>query len=186
MFNNNALLKISKLLEESKGVYDKGIYIEAVYDPGAIDKIWRVLKKVGFKYLLPQNKVHTTIIYSTRPPNKPLKQTSINGYAEPDHFEILGGHKGKPFVLALILKSNELQKKHKYYMREYKLKYGFHEYKPHITVSYDIKKLFPGLNPKNKTAKKNIENVLNLLIPDMPKQIRILKENVNVLDETWS
>ena len=45
MFNNLTLLKISKLLEESKGVYDKGIYIEAIYDPGAIDKIWRVLKK---------------------------------------------------------------------------------------------------------------------------------------------
>ncbi len=173
--------KIDLLLENDER-YPRGIYVEAKFDPGALRKIWDLLKKIGFKNILPINHAHATIIYSRRSPNKTFRLTPINGHAEPIQFEILGGSRGNPFVLALVLKSTALEKKHKEYMKEYQLKYDYREYKPHMTIVYDIQRLLPGLKLKNPKAKKSVENMFNLLIRDLPKQIRILKEEVSELN----
>jgi hypothetical protein len=184
----NAIYKVDKLLEEAKR-YDKeyhdGIYISASLDPRGLEKIWALFKKIGFKNLLPIQKAHITIVYSKRSPNKTFQKTPINGTVIPDHFEILGGYNGDPYVLALVVKSKELHRKHKYYMKEYQLKYSFPDYKPHITIVYDIQRILPGIKVHNKKAKQSVENMFNLLIPDMPKQINIHKEEVNALDGNW-
>lgn len=181
----SAIFKIEKLIEEADQRFKNGLYVSAILEPNGLEKIWKVMKKVGFRNLLPIQKAHITIIYSHRPPYKEFQRTPINGYVVPDHFEILGGHKNNPYVLALVVKSKELQKKHNQYMKEYKLRYDFKEYKPHITLVYDITRLLPGIKPRNKRAKESIENMFNLLIPDMPKQIRILKEEVSELTSNW-
>ncbi len=186
MFNQIVDQKINKLIEESRyqSQYQNGLYVSATFDPGGLEKIWKVLKKVGFKKLLSISKAHATIIYSSRPPKKPFRLTGINGMAEPSHFEILGG-RGKPKVLALVLKSKELNRKNKEYTKEYQLKSDFREYKPHITVVYDIQRLLPGLKVNNPKIKASTENMFNLLIKDMPKQIRIHKEEANELSKNW-
>ncbi len=180
--NENAQLKIEMLLENDER-FSKGLYVEAKLDPTALQKIWGLLKKVGFKQVIPINHAHITIIYSRRSPNKTFRLTPINGSAEPSHFEILGGNRGNPYVLALVVKSRALEKKHKEYMKEYQLKYDYKEYKPHMTIVYDLNKLMPGMKPKSPKAKKAIENMFNLLIKDMPKQINIIKEEFSELKD---
>ncbi len=180
--NTAVSLKIDLLLENDER-YPRGIYVEAKFDPGALKKIWDLLKKIGFKNILPINHAHATIIYSKRSPNKTFRPTPINGIVEPDHFEIFGGNHGKPYLLVLVVKSKELNRKHNYYMKEYQLKHDYGKnYTPHITIVYDIARLLPGLKLKNPKAKKSVENMFNLLIKDMPKQIRILKEEVSELN----
>ncbi len=185
ILNETTLLKIQSLIEEADERYTDGLYVDAKFDPGALEKIWRLFKKVGFKQLLPINKAHCTIIYSRRQPNKPFRLTPINGYGEPSHFEILGGHKGNPWALVLVLKSTELQRKHKEYMKEYQLRYDYKEYKPHITLVYDIKRFLPGIKLTNPKSRQSVENMFNLLIKDTPKQIRILKQSVSELTKNW-
>ncbi len=183
-----ATIKISHLIQEAQTGDDRyrdGLYVDAKFDPGALEKIWKLLKKIGFKNMLPINKAHATIIYSRRSPNKTFSLTPINGSAEPSHFEILGGNRGNPYLLVLVLKSRELQRKHTEYMKEYQLKYDYREYKPHITIVYDIKRLLPGMKLNNPKARKTVENMFNLLIKDFPKQIRILKQSVSELSKDW-
>ena len=173
--------KIDNLLLENDKRFPNGLYVDAKFDPGALQKIWSLFKKVGFKNMLPIQKAHATIIYSRRAPSTTFKPTPINGSAEPSHFEILGGNRDNPYLLVLVLKSKELHRKHKEYMQDYHLRYDYKEYKPHITVVYDIQRLLPGIKLKNPKAKKSIENMFNLLIKDMPKQIRIMKEDFSEL-----
>ncbi len=180
-----ATIKIGQLIQEADDRFHDGLYVEAKFDPGAIEKIWKLLKKIGFKNMLPVSRAHATIIYSKRQPNKYFKQTSINGFAEPDHFEIFGGGRGKPYLLVLVLKSKELHRKHNYYTKEYQLKSDYRTYTPHITIVYDIQRLLPGIKLNNPKAKSSIENMFNLLIKDMPKQIRILKEESSELSKNW-
>jgi len=177
----NASIKIDKLILENDERFGDGLYVEAKLDPTGLRKVWDLLKKVGFKKIIPINHAHITIIYSRRAPNKTFNPTPINGKVEPSHFEILGGNRGNPYVLVLVVKSTTLTKKHKEYMKEYQLRYDYREYKPHLTVVYDIARLLPGLKLKSPKAKKSAENMFNLLIKDMPKQINILKEDVSVL-----
>ncbi len=180
-----ATIKIGHLIQEADDRFQNGLYVEAKFDPGALEKIWKLLKKIGFKNMLPVQRAHATIIYSKRQPNKRFVPTSINGIAEPDHFEIFGG-RGKPHLLVLVVKSKELQRKHNYYMKEYQLKHDYGKnYTPHITIVYDIQRLLPGLKLNNPKAKASVENMFNLLIKDMPKQIRILKEESSELSKNW-
>ncbi len=186
MYNQSIRKKISKLIEEADDRYPGGIYVEAKLDPGALQKIWGLLKKIGFKNMLPVNRAHTTIIYSKRAPDSTFHQTPINGFAEPSHFEIFGGNRGKPYLLVLVLKSKELHRKHNYYMKEYNLKHDYGKnYKPHITIVYDIQRLLPGLKFQNPKARASVENMFNLLIKDMPKTIGLLKEEVSELTKNW-
>jgi len=177
--------KESKELSENNQGFKKGIYVEAKLDPIATQKLLNFIKEAGLKNITPANNIHVTIIYSTRAPNGPFKLTPINGFVEPDHFEIFGGKKGNPYVLVLVVRSNELLRKHKYYMKEYNLKFDYPEYKSHITIAYDLNRLLPGINLNNPKAKTNLENLFNLLIPDLPKQIKLQYESVEELDPSW-
>ncbi len=184
---NDASIKISRLILEASQYderYSDGIHVNAIFDPGALKKIWGLLKKVGFKNFLPINKAHATIVSSTRPPNKEFKKTPINGRAEPSHFEVFGGQRGKPYILVLVLKSRELHRKHSEYTKKYNLKSGGN-YTPHITIVYDIKRLLPGMKLTNPKAREQTTNMFNLLIKDMPKQISIIKETVTELSSNW-
>ncbi len=182
-----ATIKIGQIIQEAsryQSEYPDGLYVMAKFDPGGLEKIWKILKKVGFRNLLPTSRAHATIIYSKRSPNKPFRLTGINGTAVPSHFELLGGGR-KPPALVLVLKSKELNRKHKEYMKDYQLKSDYREYKPHITVVYDIQRLLPGLKAQNPKAKASVENMFNLLIPDLPKQIHIHREEASDLSKDW-
>jgi len=179
------LLKISNLLEESTA-YEDGLFIGVNLDPGGLKKIFDIFKKMGFRNLLPINKAHITVINSKKPPKKDFKPLRISGIVEPHHFEILGGIKGKPFLLALVFKSKDLQRAHDYYLKEFGLHSGFKEYKPHLSIVYDIDRLLPGVKLRDKRTRQSVENMFNLLIKDLPKQIRILNEYHNERKEHWA
>jgi hypothetical protein len=55
-----------------------------------------------------------------------------------------------------------------------------------MTIVYDVRKFFPGLQVRNPKVRKKVAKLFDLMIPDLPKQIRILKEDFNPLIENWS
>jgi len=177
------MLKIEKLLEEAG--FNKGIYIDAKPDPNSIEKIWRYLKQVGIP-VMPINKTHTTIIYSRRAPQGDFQIIDKQLVAEPKAFRIFGkGTKDSPYALVIELESPGLQKLYREYMRGYHLVSDYPEYRPHITVTYDIERVMPGLKKLTPKQKNTIENIFSKMIPELPKQIRFVKQSVQELDTNW-
>jgi 2'-5' RNA ligase len=179
----NVITKIQTLIEEVFSGKEKGIYIEAKPDGMTLQKIWGHLKATGLPVMPAQN-AHVTIIYSTRAPSSPIKIKDSQITAKIKGFRIFSqGTPNNPYVLVLELDSPDLRKLHQYYMREYNLKYSYPEYIPHMTITYDLGRIFPGLKKMSSKQKKTIEQIFNKLIPELPQKIKFTKQVLSPLNE---
>jgi len=158
--------------------YRSGVYSSVTLDPTALQKIWKYLKQVGLPMQHIKN-AHVTVIYSqTRPSSKP-QAFEINGSVEPIGFGIFGkGSKKEPYVLVLRFKSQALEQAHQKIQKDLRIKPTYSQFKPHLTLVLDINRLFPGLNRLTEKQKENIMGIMDKMIPDLPKSIRILKHTV--------
>jgi hypothetical protein len=182
--NNLAVAKITQLLEESKS-FKKGIYVEAIPDPTVLEKIWKYFKQIGIP-VMPINKAHVTVIYSKRGPQKDFKIKDRNLVAKPKAIRIFGrGTKDSPYALVIELDSPDLQKLNKEYTKEYNLHSDFNDYRPHLTITYDIGRVMPGLKKLTPRQKQTIENIFSKIIPELPQRIGFIKQNVEELNPNW-
>jgi 2'-5' RNA ligase len=174
--------KIEKLIEEAAR-FPNGLYVSATLDPTGIEKIWRYLKQIGIQ-TMPINKAHVTIIYSPRPPIGDFKIKDIHGYVKPKAVRIFGkGTRQEPYALVIELDSPELERLRREYMQKYRLTSTYREYVPHLTVTYDLGRVLPGINKLKDKQKKTIENVFSKIIPELPRQIKILNQTAEDLDD---
>jgi len=182
-----ASTKIEKLLQENYfnskepdylTKYQRGLYASVTLDPIAVEKIWSYLKKLKLP-LMPMNKAHVTIIYSRSRPSKNPQEFDVTGVVEPIGFGIFGkGTKDEPYALVLRLKSQALDKAHFKFRKEYNLKPTYSKYQPHLTLSYDITKIFPGLKKLTPKQKETILNVFDKMLPELPKSLKIQKMTI--------
>jgi len=179
--SKGAIARIEQIIEEASDYlseYRNGVYSAVSLDPTALQKLQKYLKGVGIE-MAPLNKIHVTVIYSRSRPQKQPQAFDINGYVTPKSFGIFGkGTSAEPYVLVLEVDSPELQQAHIRMKREYGIKYTYSEYKPHITLTYDINRVLPGLKKLRPKQKKTIINIFNKMIPELPQKIRILKHTV--------
>jgi len=177
-----AEFKISKLLQESATRLKKKIYIAGKFDSTDIQKIWIHLQKIGIP-LMPLHKAHVTILYSYSRPQKNIKIKDITFNVKLKAFRIFGkGTPDSPYALVIELDSQQLQNLHRYYKKEYNLKYAYPHYVPHLTVTYDIDRVLPGLKKLNEKQKKTIENIFSKLIPELPKKIKMQRQEISYID----
>jgi len=179
--SKRAIARIEQMIEETSDYlseYRKGVYSSVTLDPVALQKLQKYLKEVGIE-MAPLNKIHITVIYSrTRPTTEP-RAFDIGGYIKPKSFGIFGkGSPSEPYVLVLEVDSPELKQAYLRMCRDYGLKPTYSEYQPHITLTYDINRVLPGLNRLNPKQKKTIVNIFNKMLPELPQKIKIQKHIV--------
>ena len=182
-----AVKKIENLLQEvSQSFFKKGIYVDVKLDPNDLQKIWKYMRQIGIPVMPPQ-KAHITVVYSYSKPNKEFKLKDINGYVQPKAIRIFGkGTKDSPYALVIEMESPELQRLNKYYLKEYHLKPTYPEYRPHLTLTYDIERVMPGLKKLSPKQKETIENIFSKIIPELPKRLKIQSQSVHDLNTNWS
>lgn len=191
----SAMIKIEQLLENNHfsslkesywgnsdndylSKYRKGVYAQVTLDPIALERIWRYLKKLNLP-LMPMQRAHVTVIYSKNRPKANPRAWDINGAARIKGFGIFGkGTPDQPYVLALKLDSQALQHAHMKWRKDYGLKPTYSKYEPHLTLTYDITRIFPGLKKMSEKQKKVITNIFDKMLVDLPKEIKILKHSV--------
>ena len=186
--SKGAIARIEQIIEESEDFlskYRNGVYSSVSLDPVSLQKLQKYLRGVGID-MLPLNKAHVTVIYSKTRPQKQPEAFDIHGYVKPKSFDFFGkGTRNEPYVLALVLDSPELTQAHLKMRREYGLTPTYKNYIPHLTLTYDINRILPGLKNLNPRQRKTIINIFNKMIPELPQKIRILKHKIEPLNESW-
>ena len=163
------LSEICCLVENYKS---DGVYIGIRYENTVevLKDFFEELKKRGVKNVIPFEKIHTTLIYSSKNPDSEIKigEDLLGVKVKFSKFHIFDSADGKK-VLVLKLNSNALVDKHKKLMKDHNLSYDYDEYIPHITVSYDIGDL-------DLNIIKGIK---------LPKELSIKEVYVNRIIKSW-
>lgn len=125
------------LLTELKAEDAKnGTYVGLKMDPDSKEALKAFQKSIPNP--LSSSEFHTTLIYSRKPftfeSRGKLDEPIV---AKPKKFSIFDTQTGAR-CLVIELESKEIEERHRYIMDKYKATYDYPEYKPHVTLSYDI------------------------------------------------
>jgi len=129
-------------INEKKDVdFKGGIYIACYPDKITKDRI-KYFVKEKLKLKTSHDDYHMTLIYSSKECKETIKIVSSDKIvASPKEYDLFPNSTdktGKSFALVLKLESKTAKKLHDYLMKNYKLKYDYDEYIPHLTLTYDI------------------------------------------------
>lgn len=160
-------MKLTQLIiTESK----QGTYAGVRFSKQTHNDIKDYVKKHDIPNLVDMKDLHTTLLYS----RKHLPEYTAQGKYQPP----LNGNPLKlktwktqegDTCLVLPFESKELYQRHKDLMREHDATWDYDDYKPHITLSYDVGKDFD----------------VNIL-PLFSKPIKIVEEYSTPLDLNWT
>lgn len=135
-------MKVSDLYEDAK---KPGTYMAAHFDKQTVESIEQYIKDNNIPNSTSISKLHLTILSS----EKHLPDC-VNGshlidpsiIAKPDHLDVFTspGNDGEPDNNCLVLKvhSSELTKLHNDLIKEHNTTHKYGDFKPHITLSYNI------------------------------------------------
>lgn len=161
-----------KLIEISKKDKDDtrtgGTYAGYRFDKNDLKKITDWAEENKIPNLIPSNKIHCTLLYSKKPcPNyKPLGKLKKPFVVKLGKMEVWPTQ-DKKYALIINLDAPEMIERHKQLMDELNATYDYDEYKPHITISYDVGKDFKLKNkPKLEGSIKVVEEYDEQLIDD--------------------
>lgn len=131
------LKESNNYIEEAKDV--DGSYVAVVPSKESKLQLKNLNKLLDTPNPLSRDKMHITVIYSKKKiegfePKGKMKEPIV---ASVTGLEVFNSRSDKN-VLVLLIKSPELTRRHKYIMDKYEATYDFDEYKPHITLSYNI------------------------------------------------
>lgn len=131
-------MKLQDLILE-KETKTEGSYIAVNFSKESQKRLHEFSKKLKIKNLVPEDKYHITIIYSTKPVPKTFKakgELDPPILANPKHLTIFPTQ-DKKRALVIELTCKKIVNRHRELMDKYDLKFGFPSFKPHITLSYD-------------------------------------------------
>jgi hypothetical protein len=168
------LRDLVRQLEEQK--QQKGSYSGVRFDTETNKALHEYMKENKIPNAIRPDKLHTTVLYSRKylPNYKPAGKITPPWTATPGDFTVweTNGENG-PKTKCLILQYDcpELVSRHKSLMKEHEATFDYPEYKPHITLSYDVDNLDVSKLPR---------------LADRLKQIRIAEEYGEDLDLNWA
>lgn len=147
----------------------KGTYAGVKFDSNTVDALVKFCKDAKIPNCLPSEKFHTTLLYSRKflPDYKPATDTNLVG--TPVGLEIWPSQDGNS-CLVLVYSCPKLTARHLKLLKQHDTTHDY-EYKPHITLSYDIK----------DWTKKDLPE-----IPATLNKIVINKEYGEDLDLDWT
>lgn len=130
-------MKLRQLTEKKQ---KQGSYIGVKYTKESKQAIAEFTKKNKIPDAISPNKLHSTVVYSRKHVkniDKDVKK-DCNFEATVKGFEVWETQGGN-HALVMKLTSPELTKRHSFYYDKYdEATYDYDEYKPHITLSYDV------------------------------------------------
>lgn len=141
--------------------FDQGTYVCAKFTEETLNKIQEVQNKLGLLNPVKRDDLHSTICYS-RVYVPFLPKTSSDFVSSKNHLEIWDTPDGA--ALILVLNSPHLQLRHEL-ANILGATYDFPDYKPHITLSYNLGSQYIDLernNPINIEINSSHEHVEKL------------------------
>lgn len=116
---------------------NKGIYVAVKYKDSAKQQLNDFINNNNIKNPLDVDKIHSTIIYSTKYDNIVELGDMMQVPVEIFKFEVWKTQGGKSALVGKLF-APDLIKRHLELMSNHDLTYDYPEYKPHITISYDV------------------------------------------------
>jgi len=119
----------------------KGTYASVKYDEHSTEQLYQFCKDNNIPKPLRRDKYHSTLIYSSNHLPEFKAQSKVRWYANPIGFETWASTSNSDKVtqcLVMRIECKELTDRFNYIMDNYDAIYDFDEYKPHITLSYDV------------------------------------------------
>lgn len=168
------LLHEVMILSELKGEDEKqqGTYVAVKFDDDTIKRLESYIKDNDIPNAVKSSKFHTTVIYSRKycPDLKSKGKMETEWVGKPKKLEIWENGDKTSKCLVLTYDCPELSKRHKQLMTDHKATYDFPDYKPHVTLSYDV-------------GDRNVDDFTDI---DDIGDIRINNEYHQDLDLNWS
>ena len=115
----------------------KGVYVAVKYKDSAKEQIDNFIKTNNIKNPVRTDSLHSTIIYSTKYDNIVELGDMMQVPVEIFKFEVWKTQDGKSALVGKLF-APDLIKRHLELMSNHDLTYDYPEYKPHITISYDV------------------------------------------------
>ena len=144
------------LLFEKKEEQSKGTYAGVRFSEDTVNQIKTFMEENEIPQPIPDEKMHTTLLYSRKhlPDYKAhgdYKQMMVGEPTEFDLWESQPDEDGnKSNCLVLQYDCEPLLERHKSLMDEHGGTFDFDEFKPHVTLSYNVGDLdLSNLNPSN-------------------------------------
>lgn len=140
-------MKLNELVEEKQKTPD-GTYAGVRFTKKTVDAIIEFCDEHDIPNPIKPNKFHTTLLYSRKylPDYKPKGKYDSPLVGKPGSFDIWRSKPtdGSDPAYCLVLKYScpELTKRHEELMKEHGATFDYDEYRPHITLSYDVGKEF--------------------------------------------
>ena len=97
-----------------------------------------VAKSLDIPNIVDKNEFHSTLLYSRKSLPTLKLDSNLTYQAKIKSIEVWPNHDKKTNVLVIVLDCPELKDRHKYLMKKYNATYDYPEFKPHLTLSYDI------------------------------------------------
>jgi len=124
-----------------------GTYAGYRFSTNTKNSLYDFINKYKIPNKIDKNELHTTLLYSTKnlPNYKAAGKLESPYIGIPKKFFIWDTKNDDgdtKLVLVLTFKCPELVARHKELMKKYNAKFDFSEYKPHVTLSYDVGKDF--------------------------------------------
>jgi len=150
-------MRLTELMEKKEPA---GTYAGYHYDKDGVALLSKYAKDAKLPNPLDPAKTHTTLLYSKKPcPNyEPLGKLESPIKCKINKMEVWPTQ-SKKNALVVTLTAPDMCKRHKELMDEHGATYDFDEYKPHITLSYDIGDLDVDKLPEIKDTVKEIDAV---------------------------
>ena len=144
---------LKSLLE---GKEPDGTYVGVKLSKDSMKKLSELQKAIDVPNPLDPEKMHITVIYSRKhlPDFKAKGKLEKPIKAKLDELDIFPSRDDKN-VLVVKLKTPELTKRHKEIMKEHGATYDWDEYKPHVTLSYDV----GDFDPKAHNLKDHLNEI---------------------------
>jgi len=169
-------LRLEDLIETES---TKGTYAGVRLSQDDEDTIIELVKKMEIPNPIERDAIHLTLLYSRKflPDYEALGKVDM--WAYPKGFHIFEGGNGKD-ILVLLVDSPDLEKRHKLLMKEHRATYDFPDFRPHITLSYDLEDF---MRLRNK--KSVLDNIKNEFDTILPKELHISMEYKEDLNLDW-
>lgn len=130
-----------KCIFELKSKQLPGTYAGISYDKDTVKRLVEFAEANNISNPLPAEKIHTTLLYSTKPcpKYKPAGKIDPAWIAQPLRLEVWKSQStdDPKNMLVLLIECEELHDRHNFLMKEHDASYDYPTYKPHITLSYD-------------------------------------------------
>jgi len=134
-------MKLIDIIEKEKEQNPDGTFAALKFSAKTKKMIQEYIKENNIPNPIATDKIHSTLLYSRNylPDYEPLGKFEKAWIGKPKHFSIFGlDPENSKNCLVLEYECAEQSKRFKYLMKVHDATYDFDEYKPHITISYDI------------------------------------------------